>query len=146
MQSSAQGQFPKIVGVFETLRQKISPSFYSDICINCRRSFAGLHGLGSGLSSKRRFRFPSYAVRQDGIGGAEFLEGSSKGENNGSIFGGLDGSDVSFGTLSAEITQETVDFFVSEAEGDPDRPSERYSSIDKAIDALRQGKVRFLWR
>lgn len=74
------------------------------------------------------------------------MEGSSKGENNGSIFGGLDGSDVSFGTLSAEITQETVDFFVSEAEGDPDRPSERYSSIDKAIDALRQGKVRFLWR
>jgi len=51
---------------------------------------------------------------------------------------------VSFETLNAEITQETVDFFVSDAEGDPDCPSEGYSSIDQAINALRQGKVRFL--
>lgn len=41
--------------------------------------------------------------------------------------------ELSFGTVGAEITQQTVDFFVSDAEGDPDRPSEGYSSIDEAI-------------
>lgn len=53
-------------------------------------------------------------------------------ETNGSVFG----------TVDAEITPETVDFFVSEAEGDPDRPSEGYSSIEHAINTLRQGKVK----
>lgn len=100
---------------------------------------------GSGLNSKRWLRFGTCAVSQGGIGGAEYLDGSPKGGDNGSLFGGLDGSDVPFRTLSAEITQETVDFFVSDADGDPDRPSEGYSSVDEAINALCQGKVRFLW-
>lgn len=97
------------------------------------RSFLGLH-------NKAWLKFGSYAVGRDGIGGAEFLEGSSKGNDNGSILGGFDGSAISFGTVSAEITQETVDFFVSDAEGDPDCPSEGYSSIGQAISALREGK------
>ncbi|KAM3303463.1 monofunctional riboflavin biosynthesis protein RIBA 3, chloroplastic [Capsicum chacoense] len=42
--------------------------------------------------------------------------------------------------LSAEITHETIDFFVSEAEGDPDCPSKGYSSIEEALAALREGK------
>lgn len=46
-----------------------------------------------------------------------------------------------FGTLSAEITPETTDFFVSDAEGDPDCPSEGFSSIGEALTSLRQGKV-----
>lgn len=117
----------------------LSSSLLPHVIINssCRRSFTGWHGLGSGVNSKGWLRITSHAVSQDGIGGAEFLEGSSKGEANGSIFGGLD---VSFETLNAEITQETVDFFVSDAEGDPDCPSEGYSSIAQAINALRQGK------
>ncbi|XP_051153032.1 monofunctional riboflavin biosynthesis protein RIBA 3, chloroplastic isoform X2 [Andrographis paniculata] len=45
-----------------------------------------------------------------------------------------------FRTLEAEITQETVDFFVSDAEGDPDRPSPGYSSVEQALAALRQRK------
>ncbi|KAH6814106.1 monofunctional riboflavin biosynthesis protein RIBA 3 [Perilla frutescens var. frutescens] len=45
-----------------------------------------------------------------------------------------------FGTLEAEITQETIDFFVSDAEGDPDRPSPGYSAIEQALSALRQEK------
>lgn len=46
-------------------------------------------------------------------------------------------------TLNAEkeIKQETDDFFVSEAEGDPDCPSKGYSSIEHALNALHQGKV-----
>lgn len=40
--------------------------------------------------------------------------------------------------LSAEIT---IDFFVSETEGDPDCPTKGYSSIGEALNALSQGKV-----
>ncbi|KAJ8563638.1 hypothetical protein K7X08_032090 [Anisodus acutangulus] len=46
-----------------------------------------------------------------------------------------------FETLSAEITPETIDFFVSEAEGDPDCPSKGYSSIGEVLAALSEGKV-----
>lgn len=65
-------------------------------------------------------------------------------DQNGSLLGGLDeaASAVPFGTLDAEITPETIDFFVSDAEGDPDCPSEGYSSIEQALNTLRQGKVR----
>ncbi|XP_019159840.1 PREDICTED: monofunctional riboflavin biosynthesis protein RIBA 3, chloroplastic-like isoform X2 [Ipomoea nil] len=45
-----------------------------------------------------------------------------------------------FETLSAEITPETTDFFVSDAEGDPDCPSEGFSSVGEALTSLRQGK------
>ncbi|XP_020252579.1 probable monofunctional riboflavin biosynthesis protein RIBA 3, chloroplastic isoform X2 [Asparagus officinalis] len=110
----------------------------SSRCISCRQSFVYLRG--SGLNNKRWLRFGTYAISQGGIGGAEYLDGSSKEGDNGSLFGGLDGSDVPFRTLSAEITQETVDFFVSDADGDPDCPSEGYSSVDQAINTLRQGK------
>ncbi|XP_050367661.1 monofunctional riboflavin biosynthesis protein RIBA 3, chloroplastic isoform X2 [Argentina anserina] len=66
-----------------------------------------------------------------------------KKSENGSLFGGLDESASSariIQTLDAEITQETIDFFVSDAEGDPDSPSEGYSSIEQALSTLRQGK------
>ncbi|KAH9621841.1 hypothetical protein KSS87_013155 [Heliosperma pusillum] len=43
-------------------------------------------------------------------------------------------------TLNAEITPETVDFFVSDAQGDPDCPTKGYSSIDQALVTLKQGK------
>ncbi|KAK6163223.1 hypothetical protein DH2020_000087 [Rehmannia glutinosa] len=60
---------------------------------------------------------------------------------NGSIFDDDEScSPVPFGTVKAEITQETIDFFVSDAEGDPDRPSPGYSSIEQALVALRQEK------
>ncbi|XP_016470454.1 monofunctional riboflavin biosynthesis protein RIBA 3, chloroplastic-like [Nicotiana tabacum] len=61
---------------------------------------------------------------------------------NGSVFGGLNdqNSSVPFETLSAEITPETIDFFVSDAEGDPDCPTSGYSSIGEALTALREGK------
>ncbi|KAL2239520.1 monofunctional riboflavin biosynthesis protein RIBA 3, chloroplastic [Sesamum indicum] len=62
---------------------------------------------------------------------------------NGSLFDALSdesSSPAPFGTLEAEITQETIDFFVSDAEGDPDCPSPGYSSIEQALTALRQEK------
>lgn len=58
---------------------------------------------------------------------------------NGSLLAGA--LNESFGTLDAEITPETNEFFVSDAEGDPDCPSKGYSSIEHALDALRHGKV-----
>ncbi|KAL3653130.1 Monofunctional riboflavin biosynthesis protein RIBA 3, chloroplastic [Castilleja foliolosa] len=51
----------------------------------------------------------------------------------------LNGS-FKFDTLEAEITQETIDFFVSDAKGDPDYPSPGFSSIEQALIALRQEK------
>ncbi|KAL2486555.1 Monofunctional riboflavin biosynthesis protein RIBA 3 [Abeliophyllum distichum] len=70
--------------------------------------------------------------------GGEF---SDDGSFNGSSFDAFnESSSASFRTLDAEITPETADFFVSDAEGDPDSPSAGYSSIEQALVALRQGK------
>lgn len=53
----------------------------------------------------------------------------------------LRGTDASFfDHVDAELTPETVDFFVSDAEGDPDCPTQGYSSIELALQSLRQGK------
>ncbi|CAH8280265.1 unnamed protein product [Arabidopsis lyrata] len=53
----------------------------------------------------------------------------------------LRGTDESlFDSVDAEITPETDDFFVSDAEGDPDCPSQGYSSIEFALQTLRKGK------
>lgn len=61
---------------------------------------------------------------------------------NGSLLGAFDESgSAPFGTLDAEITPETIDFFVSDAEGDPDCPTDGFSSIEQALNTLRQGKV-----
>lgn len=60
---------------------------------------------------------------------------------NGSIFSALEDSTVRMGMVDAEITPETINFFVSDAEGDPDCPTEGYSSIELALNSLRQGKV-----
>lgn len=72
-----------------------------------------------------------------------FNDPNLKATENGSLLGGLDESVSSaplIGTLDAEITPETIDFFVSDAEGDPDCPSEGYSSIEQALNTLQQGK------
>ncbi|KAI4963373.1 hypothetical protein ZWY2020_014949, partial [Hordeum vulgare] len=59
---------------------------------------------------------------------------------NGPISQELNGPSASFTTVGAEITQETGDFFVSDAEGDPDKPTDGFSSIEDAINSLREGK------
>lgn len=67
---------------------------------------------------------------------------------NGSLMGGLDDDDdsvsIPFATVDAEITSETIDFFVSDAEGDPDCPTKGFSSIEQALNALRQGNVSII--
>ncbi|KAL3611822.1 hypothetical protein D5086_002842 [Populus alba] len=75
-----------------------------------------------------------------GVGSAS-NESFLKGSENGSLLGAFDESAFApFVTLEAEITPETIDFFVSEAEGDPDCPTQRYSSIEQALHTLREGK------
>ncbi|CAH8296640.1 unnamed protein product [Eruca vesicaria subsp. sativa] len=64
------------------------------------------------------------------IGNSDPNERSPLRETEGSFFDHVD----------AEITPETVDFFVSDAEGDPDCPTQGYSSIEIALQSLRQGK------
>ncbi|RWV83779.1 hypothetical protein GW17_00054573, partial [Ensete ventricosum] len=109
----------------------------------CHRSFIGIHNLSYGLIKKGWSRLGCRSIGGSGTAGAEWLDGGSlKGKDNGSVVGGLDGSRSAFSTLNPEITQETVDFFVSDAEGDPDQPSEAFCSIDQAVNALREGKVR----
>lgn len=79
-----------------------------------------------------------------GVSDNLFDENSTRGNNeNGSLLGS--GLDAPFVTVDAEITPETIDFFVSDAEGDPDCPSEGFSSIEQALSALRQGKVGTLF-
>nr|XP_043610641.1 monofunctional riboflavin biosynthesis protein RIBA 3, chloroplastic [Erigeron canadensis] len=76
--------------------------------------------------------------------------GNTKNNENGSVFGvfgskmgkmnsSLENSE-SFKTVDAEITPETVAFFTSDAEGDPDCPSDGYSAVAEAISVIRQGK------
>uniref|UniRef100_A0A7N1A0Z8 GTP cyclohydrolase II n=1 Tax=Kalanchoe fedtschenkoi TaxID=63787 RepID=A0A7N1A0Z8_KALFE len=76
--------------------------------------------------------------------GALFDESPLRKAENGALFGEADDQGESnlesLGVMGAESTQETVDFFVSEAEGDPDCPSEGYSSVEQAVEAIRQGK------
>ncbi|KAI3682428.1 hypothetical protein L1987_82404 [Smallanthus sonchifolius] len=57
------------------------------------------------------------------------------GPNAGELFPSPEKNSENFKTVEAEITPETVDFFVSDAEGDPDCPS-----VEDALSTLRQGK------
>ncbi|XP_038706921.1 monofunctional riboflavin biosynthesis protein RIBA 3, chloroplastic isoform X2 [Tripterygium wilfordii] len=97
------------------------------------------------ISCSRQYRSlskTSWAIGVSGIGAGNSIDdGSLNGKQNGSLFGAIEESaSAPFGTLDAEITPETIDFFVSEAEGDPDCPTKDYSSIEDALDTLRQGK------
>ncbi|KAK1286813.1 hypothetical protein QJS10_CPB20g00903 [Acorus calamus] len=108
-----------------------------------QRNFTCLHGVGYGLRRRGSLSYGCFAVGGDEIGGGEVIDGGTmKGKDNGSLFdGSVDQSVVSsFGTLDAEITTDTVGFFVSDMDGDPDCPSDGFSSIDWGVDALRQGK------
>ncbi|CAN6471258.1 unnamed protein product [Victoria cruziana] len=101
--------------------------------------------INEGILFKKRGRL---SIVRRAVGGSEVgnrtdggsAEGGS-GERHDSLLGAFDEANgAPFGTLSAEITQNTVDFFVSDAEGDPDCPTEGFSSIDQALVALRAGK------
>ncbi|CBI16196.3 hypothetical protein VitviT2T_008087 [Vitis vinifera] len=98
-------------------------------------------GIGVGLS-RHRWCSTCWAVGVSGVGaGNVFDKIPLKANENGSVLGALEGpTSAPFGTLDAEITPETIDFFVSDAEGDPDSPSEGFSSIEQALNTLRQGK------
>lgn len=95
------------------------------------RSCATPHSARFGLwKNVRNLAF--YAVGFSRVGNEDmFDESDLKRNENGAILE----------TFAGEITRETNDFFVSEAEGDPDCPSKGYSSIEHALNALREGKV-----
>lgn len=111
-------------------------------------SFAAPQSLGFGPYYRQRwFNSTCWAVGVSGTGAENLFDDHTlEGNENGSLLVSLDESPtVTFGTVDAEITPETIDFFVSDAEGDPDCPSEGYSSIEQALNALRQGKVGALY-
>ncbi|KAM6577911.1 hypothetical protein CsatB_029748 [Cannabis sativa] len=102
------------------------------------RSFAAPHNLAFGHYRQKWLNPSCWAIGVARNKAGNLFDDQT---DNGSLLGALDeSSSVPFGTLKAEITPETIDFFVSDAEGDPDCPSEGYSSIDQALDTLRQGK------
>ncbi|KAH7542519.1 hypothetical protein FEM48_Zijuj02G0082500 [Ziziphus jujuba var. spinosa] len=106
-------------------------------------SFAAPLSIGFGPYYRHRWlNCTCWAVGVSGTGAENLFDDHTLEENeNGSLLGALDESSIApFGTVDAKITPETIDFFVSDAEGDPDRPSEGYSSIDQALNALREGK------
>ncbi|KAL6011232.1 putative monofunctional riboflavin biosynthesis protein RIBA 3, chloroplastic [Asimina triloba] len=121
------------------LRHPLFP--HALISSRCLRYSGTVHGLGRDRKGWQ-LSFSCQAAARDEFGGGNLFGGGSlKGSENGSLLDAFDESGAAtFGTLSAQITPETVDFFVSDAEGDPDCPSDGFSSIDRAIDALRSGK------
>lgn len=104
---------------------------------------AACQSTGFYLYKHRLLNHPCLATRISRVGAGNLYDDSTlKGTENGSLLGSFDESaSAPFGTLDAEITPETIDFFVSDAEGDPDCPSDGYSSIEQALNTLRQGKV-----
>ncbi|KAF3453816.1 hypothetical protein FNV43_RR04257 [Rhamnella rubrinervis] len=123
----------------------IFPQFLASTGLH--RSFAAPQSVvGFEAVRQRWFNSTCWAVGVSGTGhGNLFDDHILEGKNeNGSLSGAsLDdesSSSAPFGTLDAEITPEIIDFFVSDAEGDPDCPSEGYSSIEQALNALREGK------
>ncbi|OMO91344.1 3,4-dihydroxy-2-butanone 4-phosphate synthase, RibB [Corchorus olitorius] len=108
------------------------------------RCFAVRRGVEIRLFRKRWLNSSCCAVGVSEIGaGNLFDDNSLKGAENGSLLGSLNDESGSapFGTLDAEITPETIDFFVSDADGDPDCPSKGFDSIKQALNTLRQGKI-----
>ncbi|WVZ98860.1 hypothetical protein U9M48_044237 [Paspalum notatum var. saurae] len=94
----------------------------------------GLNSIAFAVIRKRCLKLRCYAIQGS-------LNNPFSESNNGPVFQGIDASGASFRTVGAEITQETGDFFVSDAERDPDKPTDGFSSIDQAISALREGKL-----
>ncbi|XP_059430809.1 monofunctional riboflavin biosynthesis protein RIBA 3, chloroplastic isoform X2 [Corylus avellana] len=105
-------------------------------------SLAASQSTGICLHKLRLLNRPFWATGVSGVGAGNLYDDSTlKGSENGSLLGAFDESaSAPFGTLDAEITPEIIDFFVSDAEGDPDCPSDGYSSIEQALNTLRQGK------
>ncbi|KAI5076421.1 hypothetical protein GOP47_0008486 [Adiantum capillus-veneris] len=68
-----------------------------------------------------------------GLSRVSFLENASSPEKVNAVEAGIE-------ILTATITQQTEQFFVSETDGDPDQPSEGFSSVAEAVDAIRNGK------
>lgn len=116
---------------------------FSHIFINSRfpRCFAVRREVEIRLYRKRWLNSSCCSLGVSDIGaGNLFDDNSLKGAENGSLLGALDeSSPAPFGTLDAEITPETIDFFVSDAEGDPDCPSKGFASIKQALNTIRQG-------
>ncbi|CAI0475023.1 unnamed protein product [Linum tenue] len=100
-----------------------------------------LHPLPSGAAAAQPRNRASFAtsIAVHRVGAGELPDSDDCRNQNGYAL--KDETDSApFGTVSAEITSETIDFFVSDAEGDPDCPTPGYSSIDHALHILRQGK------
>ncbi|XP_027341847.1 monofunctional riboflavin biosynthesis protein RIBA 3, chloroplastic isoform X2 [Abrus precatorius] len=113
-------------------------------CSSFHRSYATHQSARLGLWKNRVWNSPCCAVGFSAVGVEDVFDDSDlKRNENGSLLSALNNESSSaapFRTLDAEITPETTDFFVSDAEGDPDCPSKGYSSIEHALNALRQGK------
>ncbi|EAY98322.1 hypothetical protein OsI_20232 [Oryza sativa Indica Group] len=121
-------------------RVLLSSQLSSQTVVNTRvqQGSGGINSIGFAVIRKGSLKLRCYAI--GGLGGGENLNDPLKESNNGPVLQGFNGSSASFRTVGAKITQETGDFFVSDAEGDPDKPTDGFSSIDEAIGALREGK------
>ncbi|OEL31051.1 putative monofunctional riboflavin biosynthesis protein RIBA 3, chloroplastic [Dichanthelium oligosanthes] len=130
-----------IVGFsFRYLHEQISPSDrLRGVVTLFQQGSSGLNSIGFAVIRKGCLKLRCYAIGDELDGPGRINHPFNK-HNNGPVFQGLDASGASFRTVGAEITQETGDFFVSDAEGDPDKPTNGFSSIDQAINALREGK------
>ncbi|XP_044978316.1 probable monofunctional riboflavin biosynthesis protein RIBA 3, chloroplastic isoform X1 [Hordeum vulgare subsp. vulgare] len=111
-----------------------SPS-YNTVNARLQQCSVSLNSVGFAVIRKGCLSLRCYAIGDAGRRNDPLNE-----NKNGPISQELNGPSASFTTVGAEITQETGDFFVSDAEGDPDKPTDGFSSIEDAINSLREGK------
>ncbi|KAL7597999.1 monofunctional riboflavin biosynthesis protein RIBA 3, chloroplastic [Lactuca sativa] len=91
------------------------------------------------LSAHKTLTFTCWALGNDDGGSENGLGFGVSASDAGELFPTPEISDA-FMTVDAEITPDTVNFFVSDAEGDPDCPSDGFSSVEDALTTLREGK------
>lgn len=106
----------------------LSGSVWSSInrqsCLSLKANGRGIAGLVSGNDGLLSYSSSSGMVEED----AFFNEQADQPEG------------TSFGTLAAEITSTTSEFFYNNDELDLDCPTEGFSSVAEAIEDIRQGK------
>lgn len=111
----------------------LSGSVWSSInrqsCLSLKANGRGIAGLVSGNDGLLSYSSSSGMVEED----AFFNEQADQPEG------------TSFGTLAAEITSTTSEFFYNNDELDLDCPTEGFSSVAEAIEDIRQGKVSCLF-
>ncbi|XP_058096935.1 probable bifunctional riboflavin biosynthesis protein RIBA 1, chloroplastic [Magnolia sinica] len=111
------------------------------------KEFRGLRFMNPLAAYRNTSNFASISLRKTSSlslrsnGGARAAQSSFTNEEADlSTSSGMQADAVAFGTIAADITPATDDFFTDNDEFDLDSPTEGFASISEAIEDIRQGK------